>query len=194
MFIERQTTNQLNTYRGLELQRRGLTHQEALLVMEQISSSPDITGYSYREWTKSKDTFVLLNIHTGEFIGAILVHDLLDNWSEIAVVFICEKYRSVGYGHYLLNACIRTLKHSNKKLFLFYSKAVMETISINAGFEIFASEKEFINRSLIKWLSLNIIYKALWLSNAYRLREIRRKKKQFGSDFNFKMAVYLARS
>lgn len=88
---------------GVAVQRRPLTCSEARTVIRRISYSRSITGYSLREWTGGRDTFVLLRPDSSQLLGALLVHHLRGGWSEIAVVFILEEHRGKG----MVDACFK---------------------------------------------------------------------------------------
>ncbi|MFC4608491.1 GNAT family N-acetyltransferase [Streptomyces maoxianensis] len=174
-----------------ELQRRPLTRSEAAEIMRHIKDSPDITGYSAAEWTGRRDTFALVSPKTGKLAGALLVHHLVGRWSEIAVVFLFEEYRGGGLGRQLLQGALRTLKSADRKLLLFFCSPGMGRLSAEAGFDILADEAEFTRGSLRRKLFLSVLYKAQWLCSAYRLREIRRKRREFACSFEFKVAVLM---
>ncbi|MFD7261738.1 GNAT family N-acetyltransferase [Streptomyces sp. NPDC059874] len=176
--------------REVELQRRPLTRPEAAEVMAQIRRSPKITGYSTAEWTGRRDTFVLVDLTSGELLGALLTHHLAGNWCEIAVVFVLEAHRGRGYGRLLLGGALRTLAPSRKRQLLFFSaEGAMETMVRSAGFEVFPDEDSFVRGRPGRSIYLRSIYKAQWLSNIYRIREMRRKRRELDCSFTFKVAL-----
>jgi GNAT superfamily N-acetyltransferase len=174
---------------GFELQRRPLTRPEAAEIMLRIRESSRITGYSAAEWTGRRDTFALVDPVTGRLAGALLVHHLVGGWSEIAVVFLFEEYRGRGLGRQLLQGALRTLATADRKLLLFFCSPDMGGLAAEAGFEILADEEEFARGSVRRRLFLSVLYKAQWLCSVYRLREMRRKRREFACSFEFKVAV-----
>ncbi|WP_406462036.1 hypothetical protein OHB07_10810 [Streptomyces sp. NBC_00111] len=174
---------------GFLLQHRPLTRPEAAGIMREIRKSPDITGYSEGEWTGRRDTFALMDTGTGRLAGALLVHHLAGRWSEMAVVFLFEEYRGRGLGPRMLQGAIRALEPADRDLLLFFCSSGMGRIAGESGFDVLAGEAEFTRGSLRRTLFLSVLYKAQWLCNAYRLREIRRKKREFQCSFAFKVAV-----
>ncbi|WP_221889747.1 GNAT family N-acetyltransferase [Streptomyces sp. WAC06614] len=173
-----------------ELQRRPLTHDEAAIVVAEIRRSPKITGYSAAEWTGRRDTFALVDRASGELLGALLVHHLLGNWSEVAVVFIPEAHRGQGYGRQLLGGALRTLAPSGKRLLLFFSEpGPMEGLVREAGFDVFADEQDFAAGRPGRRLYLSVVYPVQWLWSFYRIRELRRKKRELDCSFSFKIAL-----
>ncbi|MDI3389352.1 GNAT family N-acetyltransferase [Streptomyces sp. B-S-A8] len=172
-----------------ELQRRPLTAEEADQITRSIRDSPNITGYSPREWCGRRDTFVLVDRSRRRIAGALLTHHLAGTWSEIAVVFLFEEYRGRGLGRELLQGALRTLTATGRRYLLFFSSPHMERIASASGFRIYADEAAFVAGSARRKLFLKVIYKAQWLASVYRLREIRRKRAEFSSAFDFKVGV-----
>ncbi|MET9594477.1 GNAT family N-acetyltransferase [Streptomyces sp. NPDC006516] len=169
--------------------RRPLSTAEADEVMEQIRRSSAITGYSAAEWTGGRDTFVLVDKATGRLAGALLVHHLLGRWSEIAVVFVLEEHRGRGLGRRMLHGALGSLRAMDRDLLLFFSSDTMGRICAEAGFAVSASEADFVRGSLARAFHLKVVYKIQWLSNAYRLREMRRKRRAFRCSFEFRVAA-----
>lgn len=177
------------TLPAYELQRRPLTRVEAELVVAQIRRSPKITGYSLAEWTGDRDTFVLVRPESGELLGALLVHHLLQGWSEIAVVFVLEQYRGQGYGRAMLRGALRTLEHSGRRQLLFFSDDLMERMAQEAGFEVHTDVDALVSRRPGYRGFLKLVYPVQWMANAYRIRELRRKRRELACSFEFKIAL-----
>ncbi|MFB8027802.1 MULTISPECIES: hypothetical protein [unclassified Streptomyces] len=175
------------------MHRRPLTRPEAAEVMREIRQSPHITGYSAGEWTGRRDTFALVDTGTGRLAGALLVHHLAGRWSEIAVVFLFDEYRGRGLGQRMLRGALCALEPGGRDLLLFFCSSGMGRIAGESGFDVLAGEAEFTRGSLRRRLFLSVLYKAQWLCSAYRLREIRRKKREFRCSFAFKVAVMTRR-
>ncbi|AIY44081.1 hypothetical protein LT85_4923 [Collimonas arenae] len=104
-------------------------------------------------------------------------------------MFIEREYRRNGYGKYLFETSLRTLSYSHKKHLLFFSRPAMEKMARDAGFQVYESEHDFVQKQPLRWLFIKFFYKVQWLSNFYRIRELLRKKREFGSKFHFKIAV-----
>ncbi|MEU3609161.1 GNAT family N-acetyltransferase [Streptomyces sp. NPDC035033] len=159
------------------------------MITNLIGESPHITGYSAREWTGGRDTFAFVDLDSGELAGALLVHHLWGRWSEIAVVYVREEYRGRGIGREMLQGALRVLRTSERHLLLFFCSPGMGRIAERSGFQLLPNEAEFVRGSLRRKVFLTVLYKAQWLCSAYRLREIRRKKREFGCSFDFAVAV-----
>jgi GNAT superfamily N-acetyltransferase len=176
----------------VELQRRPLRSEEANRFIEQIRKSTKITGYSKAEWTGDRDTFALVRPHTQETVAAVLVHHLWGNWSELAVGFVLEEYRGFGYGHYALAAAMRTIANDGRNKIAFFTDDRMQEFLESLGFETFDPPSTFVGNSIRRWLFLNVVYKVQWLGNWYRFGELRRKRRDLGGDFSFRVGVIRA--
>jgi hypothetical protein len=65
----------------------------------------------------------------------------------------------------------------------------MERIVRDCGFRIFTDEDDFVGGRVGRWLFLKVAYKVQWLWSLYRIRELRRKTRELGSEFTFRIAV-----
>ncbi|MBT2525919.1 GNAT family N-acetyltransferase [Streptomyces sp. ISL-99] len=171
------------------LQRRPLTRAEADEVVAQIRRSPKITGYSRSEWRGRRDTFALVRRDGGELVGALLVHHLVGGWAEIAVVFVLEEHRGRGYGRQLLAGALDMMADTGKRLLLFYSEgSPMGALARDHGFDIHADEDAFVRGMPGRRIFLKYIYTFQWLCSFYRIREMRRKRRELDCTFDFKVA------
>lgn len=175
---------------NMEIQRRSLTDQEADQIVNDIRFCPDITGYSKEEWMGGKDTFALIDLHTGNLLGAVLVHHLIFKWSEIAVVFVRPEYRGCGLGRYMLPTVLRTLAHYKRRILIFFSDARMQSVVRDSGFQTYDTPEEFFAADFWRGIFLRYLYKPQWLANRYRRRELKRKKRCFNASYAFHIGLY----
>lgn len=178
-------TAELSDLERMEVQRRPLTPREAATVVAEIRTSPVITGYSMAEWTGRRDVFCLVDRVDDEVVGVVLVHHLWGGWSEIAVVYVMQGHRGRGYGKRLLQATLRTLESDGRPKVIFFSDDRMEHLVGLCGFE---KDPRRVAR-LIPRHFLDLTYKVQWLASAYRLRERRRKRRELGSSYDFRIGV-----
>jgi len=94
-----------------EIQKRALTDQEIDLVVEEIKKTPNITGYTKKEWQKFADIFVAQK--SGELAGICLVKKINKQWSELAVLFVLPKFRHLGLGRKLHFKAMEYLQNKN---------------------------------------------------------------------------------
>jgi GNAT superfamily N-acetyltransferase len=173
----------------LEVQRRPLTPAETGRIMAEIRRSGAITGYSAAEWRGKRDTFVLVGRDDDELVAAVLVHHLWGGWSEVAVVFVLEGHRGKGYAKMVLQSVMRTLRSDGRRKIIFFCDDKMGYLSQASGFAVFDSEDDYLNASPRDRLFFKVSYKVQWLANVYRLKELRRKRRELGSTYEFKLGV-----
>lgn len=191
MFVEQKSsiTDEPSDVELLEVQRRPLTTAETGRIMAEISRSGAITGYSVAEWRGKRDVFALVGRDSDQLVAAVLVHHLWGGWSEIAVVFVLEGHRGKGYAKMVLQSAMRTLRSDGRRKVIFFCDDKMAHLSQASGFALFDSEDDYLNGSPRDRLFFKIGYKVQWLANAYRLRELRRKRRDMGSTYEFKVGV-----
>lgn len=78
---------------------RRLTQGEAVIVHEELKSTPNILGYSVRELLGLKD--VVVAEVDGSFAGLAVSVDLLFRWTEIAFLLVVGDRRGLGIGRRL---------------------------------------------------------------------------------------------
>jgi GNAT superfamily N-acetyltransferase len=170
-------------------QRRSLTQEEAVHLIRRIADEPNITGYNIREWTRSRDIFLLYDLAQRRVAATVLVHHLLGRWSEIAVVYVFPEYRSMNLATQLLQQTIYTIRFEPRSYVIYYADAKMERLLSRCGFTIFDTEQS-IFRFHTPWrLYFSVLYKPQWLSNLYRIKEIYRKRRHFAKRFDFKIGI-----
>jgi GNAT superfamily N-acetyltransferase len=173
----------------LEVQRRPLTPAETGRIMVEIRRSGAITGYSAAEWRGKRDVFALVGRDSGELVAAVLVHHLWGGWSELAVVFVLEAHRGKGHAKTVIQSAMRTLRSDGRRKVIFFCDDKMRHLSQASGFAVFDSEDDYLDASPRDRFFFRISYKVQWLANAYRIRELRRKRREMGSVYAFKMGV-----
>ena len=92
---------------------RKLTEGEIRLLMQLIRETPNITGYSYREWQAF--TNVLVAESGGKLAGVCVTKPLYGKWYEIAVLYVLEEYRAHGIGSELFKARVSHTRGSTQE-------------------------------------------------------------------------------
>ncbi|MDF2046805.1 GNAT family N-acetyltransferase [Microbacterium sp. Kw_RZR3] len=168
---------------------RHLDYEEAKVVVELIKDETTITGYSVEEWMSTRDVVVCADSTTGALIGVALVHHLLPGWSEIAVVLVLPEWRGHGVGARLVKYVAEHIEHLRRKAILFYCQGSMERIVLRLGFDTYADEAAFAEKSWPRKVFIKALYPLQWRAESYRRQEIRRKATSLQCDFQFKIAV-----
>lgn len=174
---------------SLLIERRPLTPTEAGLVIDEIQASATITGYSFDEWTRTRETMVMTDLDTDELIGVTLAHHLVGGWTELAVLYVLAEHRGHGHGPTLLAAAVRDLRASGRRVLLFFCDDHMRHLATRTGFVVHEDEGDFRRGSVPRHLFIRAFYKPQWLASPYRRRELRRKRAELRCDFTFKIAV-----
>lgn len=175
----------------LLFQRRRLTRHEAAGIVEGIASEPHITGYSLREWTRSRDVFVLYDGERRQVAAALLVHHLIGRWSELAALYVVTAYRGNGLSTELMQLALQTLRFEPRTYLACYSNPWVARCIEDCGFTRIDSGASRGSRlPALSRLYLRLLYKPQWLSNLYRIKELLRKQRRFDKRFRFTMAIY----
>ncbi len=167
---------------------RHLTPTEAGRVIDEIRSSATITGYSFDEWTRTRETLVVTDADDGELVAVALAHHLVGGWTELAVLYVLDGHRGRGVGTVLLDESVRHLRASRRRILMFFCDDQMQHLAQRAGFVVHADEAAFARGSLLRFLFIRSFYKPQWLADAYRRRELRRKRDELSCTFTFRIA------
>jgi GNAT superfamily N-acetyltransferase len=171
-------------------QRRSLTLGETVPLIQSIANEPNITGYSTREWMRSRDVFLLYDKEHHRIAAAILVHHLLSRWSEIAVVYVYPEYRGLNLATILLQQTIETLRFKQRKYIIYYSDSRMENLLNRCGFTTSSGDNSVLHLRTSWRVYFSTIYKPQWLCNLYRIKELHRKRRHFSKSFEFKIGFF----
>lgn len=154
--------------------------------MAEIRSSRTITGYSFAEWTRQRETYVMSDTSSGELLAVALAHRFLGGWTELAVLYVLEKHRGRGYGKTMLRIVIEHLSNRpERRILMFFCQQPTPMLAEQMGFKVFADEREFARGSLARGVFIRFLYKVQWLINGYRRAEVRRKTIELGLQFKF---------
>lgn len=94
---------------------RKLTGAEALLLHEELKTTPNIIGYTVEELSRFPDVFVAEV--DGEFAGACLSKDLLFGWTDIAVLYVLPAFRGRRLGTELYTAAWKRAEERGRHIF-----------------------------------------------------------------------------
>lgn len=168
---------------------RALTPDEALRVMQAQLDSTSITGYSYDEWTRTRDTLVV-RTRDGQIAGVCLLHHLWRRWSEIAVLWVMPDFRERGIGSLLFDRALARIKELNRKAVIYFSSGRMRSMVEARGFQVFDSERCLRQKGL-SFRLYSLLYPVQYLAPRYRREEIRRKQRENAATFEFAIGFRL---
>lgn len=173
---------------SVKVEQRPLTDDEANRVISEIRDVDTITGYSKSEWTRVRETHVVVK-SDGELAAAALVHHLWAGWSEVAVLYVLPGDRGQGFAGLLLGEVLEGLRVSGRRPLIFFCSSEMRRIVRACGFEVYDSVSEVPIGAGWPGLYLRRIYKWQWLARPYRVSELIRKRVARGVQFNFEVGA-----
>ncbi|MGD2086574.1 MAG: GNAT family N-acetyltransferase [Candidatus Aminicenantes bacterium] len=158
--------------------KRPLKKEESRLLVEKIKYTPNISGYTAREWRRCKHVFVAENSRGG-LLGACMNDDFARKWTEIAVLFVLEEYRGKGIGNAFLRLSLKDLSRRHRNILMISRNPLVTQMMKKAGFEIFPRMANLPGLDKKTQFILTWYYQTRWLMNGYRIYEILRKKIKF---------------
>lgn len=113
------------------------TKQEAGIVQSEISTSPDIIGYSLRELLSLETVFKAYV--SNEFTGACANFDFGRNWTELSAYIVLPKVRGRGIGKKLFAAAWDDAHARKKNIYIVSRNPAMKNIIKKYDFQIIKS-------------------------------------------------------
>jgi GNAT superfamily N-acetyltransferase len=160
------------------IKNRQLKSHEIDLVINAIKRTPNITGYTKKEWEKFGRVFVAeVNM---EFAGVAVNVSISDEWEELAVLLVLEKFRGQGIGKALFNVALEDIKTKHKNAYTTSRNPIVLKLMKENGFKFLSLSK----------LPLPItLFNLKFICSFYRLSEFLRKQKAFPKQEAFKYGV-----
>jgi GNAT superfamily N-acetyltransferase len=100
---------------SLKTIKRSLALEEADLIFHLIKTDPNITGYTVKELSHFKHTWIA-EVNK-KFAGFVVNKDFGQNWTECAAIYVLEEYRGIGIGRKLFETSIHDAKDREKNFF-----------------------------------------------------------------------------
>lgn len=172
------------TSNSLRILKRRLTDDEVVILMKLIRETPNITGYSYREWQTFKNLFVAESADI--LVGVCVTEPLYGKWEDVALLYVLDAYRRHGIGSELFRYAFRDLKSKKKNIYVTSRNPV-----------VIALMKEYGMKEVRHILMLPILinlHNIIFCCSVYRLTEFIRKRHVYGAQPPFVYAYKLARS
>lgn len=149
---------------ALTITKSKLTRQEINYLVEGIKATPNIIGYTKREWERFGEVFVARV--DGKMVAVAVNSNLTDGWAETPVLFVNEDYRFKGIGKKLFTEAIAELKKSSQNIYYVSRNPIVIKWMQEEGMK-------FDNIFYLPFpVILHIIHKSLSL---YRIKEYIRK-------------------
>lgn len=159
--------------------KRKLSIGEISILIAEIKKTPNISAYNKLEWQNCKNLFVAED-HNGNMLGACLNDDFSKKWTEIAALFVLEKYRGQGIGKELFEVSLKDIINRKRNILAMSNNPFVVKMMQKQGLETFESLNNLPTPYRKHSFTLNWFYEIRWLLNWYRITEIVRKKFVFG--------------
>lgn len=163
-----------------QIVNRKINESEANLLIREIKQTPNIMGYSLREWMTSEYVMVAED-ENGEIAGACLNYDFHKNWHKIAALFVLKEFRGLGLGKSLFYNSYNNAVERGKNVYTISANPVVIKMMEDLGFLTFENLHSFPDKYEWKFR----LHTMQWVLNLYRIKEICRKRKVYGVEKNF---------
>jgi GNAT superfamily N-acetyltransferase len=158
----------------LTVAKTKINESEAKFLIEQIKFTPNIIGYTLKEWLNAEHIIVAKNEY-GELLGVCLSYDIAESWTKIAVLLVLKEFRSQGIGKALFYNSVADAISRQKNVYTISCNPIVINLMDRLQFTKFNSLLKF--PEAYQKHKLTIYFDNLqWLVNSYRMQEIIRKK------------------
>lgn len=163
---------------NFSITKRPLTIQEIDLVTREIKQTPNITGYTQKEWQNFGKVFVA-EVNS-EIAGVAVNVSISKEWEEFAVLLVLEKYRGQGLGKALFNVALEDIKNRHKNAYTTSRNPIVLKLMKENGFQFL---------SLLKLPLPVTLFNLKFICSFYRISEFLRKQKAFCNQPEFEYGV-----
>ncbi|WP_066375762.1 MULTISPECIES: GNAT family N-acetyltransferase [unclassified Anabaena] len=163
--------------------KRKVTKSEAELLVKEIKLTPNIMGYSFREWMAAEHIIVAED-EDGKMLGACLNYDFDQHWHKIAALFVFEEFRGRGIGKLLFYESYQDAVSRKKNVLTISANKIVLKMMKDLDFIMLKNLLDLppgVNQYKLNFYWHYIV----WLMNFYRIQEIIRKTKVYGYLTNF---------
>lgn len=154
--------------------KRKVNESEAKLLVEQIKSTPNIIGYTIKEWLNAEHIFIAED-KQGQLLGACFNYDINEKWTKIAALYVLEELRNRGLGKALFYESFNDAMKRHKNVYTISCNPIILNIMSELKFITFTNLLDF-PISYATDLADFYIHTLQWLSSPYRIKEIIRKQ------------------
>lgn len=100
----------------LVIRERRVTKEEAQELIREIRRSPNILGYTEREWREFPFTWVAEV--DGRLAGVCCNIDLLAGWTEMAAIYVREEFQGHSIGRKLFTASVSSVEQRGRSMYI----------------------------------------------------------------------------
>lgn len=158
------------------LTRRKVTASEAELLVKEISLSPEITGYSVKEWMRFENVLIAED-NTGQMVGVCLSYDFSSNWAFISVLYVLEEFRGKGIGKKLFHQTCQDILSRGRNIYTSSRNPIVIKMMSELNFLLF--ETLYTLPKPYKKYEFDFLMRTVkWIASLYRVKEFGRKSIQ----------------
>ena len=144
---------------------RKLSEKEINHLQDEVKNTPNIVGFSSKEWHTLGKVFVAKV--KNELAGICVDKVLNSRWSEISMLLVLEKFRGHGIGKKLFELSFDHASKKNRNIYIVSRNPAVIKMFKRKGFEVFGSN--FVLPITIQWQNCKLIL------NFFRIKEYCRK-------------------
>lgn len=167
-----------------EITNRMINQLEATLLIEEIKQTPNIIGYSLKEWVASEYIMIAENENIN-IAGACLNYDFHEDWCKIAALFVLEEFRGLGLGRSLFYKSCNQAMERGKNIYTISANPIVIKMMKDLGFLTFENLKDCPK----EYKLILFLHSFYWILDLYRIREVVRKKLLYQVPTNFLYGV-----
>ncbi|WP_219892043.1 GNAT family N-acetyltransferase [Chamaesiphon polymorphus] len=154
-----------------------------MLAIEAIKYTPNIVGYTRKEWLKCEH-IIIAEDERGQMLGACLNYDFAEKWTKIAALYVFDEFRGRGIGRSLFYKSFDDATNRHKNVYTISRNPTVIKMMNELNFTTFDSFLNFPDRFQPDLLDF-YIHSLQWLASPYRIQEIVRKQIAFPSQQDF---------
>ncbi len=165
---------------NFQITQWALTSEEIDIVIKAVKETPNITGYTKKEWQNFGKVFVA---EVNSELAAVAVNvSISKHWEELAVLIVLEKFRGQGLGKKLFNLALQDILDRKKNAYTTSRNPIVLNLMKESGFKF---------TSLFKLPLPVTLFNLKFICSLYRLQEFLRKQKVFSGQPAFEYGVKL---
>jgi len=163
-----------------QIVNRKINYSEANFIIKNIKQTPNIMGYSSKEWIASEHIMIAED-ENQNIVGVCLNYDFHEDWCKIAALFVLKDYRGLGLGKSLFYQSYNNAIERGKNIYTISANPIV--LKMMKELDFLTVEK--LNHVPNKYKNIFYLHTIKWIINLFRIKEILRKKLIFGDSKDF---------
>lgn len=143
-------------------------------IIKEIRCTPNITGYSVREWQSFPPILVAEN-QQQEMMGICFNDDFHPDWTKLDVLLVLERFRGRGIGKKLFCYSVEQTLNKGRKLYTASRNPILIKLMQELDFLIF-DDIFHLPEPYRKYQAIFNFHNLKWAMSTYRVKEFVRKQ------------------